>query len=140
MWLVYILYLIYYLCPLTKFTSFIIKSWKITRLHNLIKCTLSVVTPPLQESCHSIHSLLYGICGVILSEMFLHEAISMYCLLFIFDNITWPRQTIKMWLSYCPIALPLVCPGLFHSALFTVIFDIYIIHCMYHMHGCHVKK
>ena len=59
-------------------TSLIMKSRKISRPDNtpIIKCILSSVTLPLQESCRSINSLLYGIGGVILFQMFLHKAIS----------------------------------------------------------------
>ena len=89
--------------------------------------------------------LIYWIGGVILSEMFLREAISrnnwtisyyhhwfgiliiietyywtVYCII-IFFFTTWPGLTIKMLLSHHPIALPLMCPGLFHSASLTVI-------------------
>ena len=59
------MYIIYYLYPVT-----------ITFPVNLMKCTLNDVIPPLQESCHSINSLLYAIVGVRLSQMFLHESIS----------------------------------------------------------------
>ena len=57
------MYLIRYLCPLTKHTSLIMKSSKFTRPDNVIKYTLNEVTPPLQEICHSIN-------GVILSHIF----------------------------------------------------------------------
>jgi len=46
--------------------------------------------------------------------------------------LTWPNnKSVIITL----ITLPLLCPWLFHSASFTILFYIYIINCTYHMLG-----
>ena len=52
---------------------------------------------------------------------------------FFLYNITWPGQIIKILLFHHPINHPFVCPGLFHSASFAVLFLQSINNCTYHM-------